>query len=176
MSKITLQKVRNLTGISGIISLILGLLILLFPGISAQLGTILVGTSFILMGIIYLFSFITLPLESSWSKLGHIILGVLYIVTGIFSLLNITATTAVLFIIIGILVGMTWVYEGCLTLTLAFTSSAKGWTIFSSIISILAGISLLLSPFIGAVALWTLLGTILLVIGIVKLIQFFSWK
>lgn len=176
MSKITLQKVRNLTGISGIISLILGLLILLFPGISAQLGTILVGASFILMGIIYLFSFITLSLESSWSKFGHIILGVLYIVTGIFSLLNITATTAVLFIIIGILVGMTWVYEGCLTLTLVFTSSAKGWTILSSIISILAGISLLLSPFIGAVALWTLLGTILLVIGIVKLIQFFSSK
>ncbi|KGF76213.1 HdeD family acid-resistance protein [Lactococcus lactis] len=170
------KKLRSSVGISGFISLIIGLLVLFFPGLTAQFGTILVGLSFILIGLVYFTSFITMPIESGWSKIGHTILGIIYIFAGVFALVNINSTTAVLFVVVGILVGMTWIYEGCLSFALISSTPSKGWVIFSGIISIIAGLALLFSPFVGAVTLWILLGIFLIIMGIFKIVQYFMWK
>ncbi|MBK0084418.1 DUF308 domain-containing protein [Lactococcus sp. S64] len=170
------KKLRNSVGLSGIISSVLGLLVLFFPGLTAQFGTILVGISFVLIGIIYFTLFITLPSWSGWEKFGHIILGLLYIIAGLFSLINISTTTAVIFIVVGILVGMTWIYEAFLSFAMVSSSNSKGWLIISGLISLIAGMMLLFTPFWGAVTLWILLGATLLVLGVFKLIQFFTWK
>jgi uncharacterized membrane protein HdeD (DUF308 family) len=45
------KKLRNNVGINGLISTLIGLLILFWPGRTAQVGTVLIGISFILIGV-----------------------------------------------------------------------------------------------------------------------------
>ena len=88
MSENILKNLRNNVGISGLVSTIMGLLILFWPGRTAQIGTVVVGAGFILIGISYLVSTFSLKDEEAWSRFGHLLLGVVYLIAGIFSLIN----------------------------------------------------------------------------------------
>lgn len=169
------KKLRNNVGINGLISTLIGLLILFWPGRTAQVGTVLIGISFILIGVSYLVSIFALMNENPWSRFGHLLLGTVYLVAGIFSLINLAAATATLFIIIGILVGFTWITEGFVSFGFVPYSPSKPWTILSGLLSVIAGFMLLLTPLWGAMALWTLLGVVVLILGIFKLIRYFTW-
>ncbi|HBC90203.1 MAG TPA: hypothetical protein DCZ00_02015, partial [Lactococcus sp.] len=97
-------------------------------------------------------------------RFGHFLLGTIYVIAGLFSLINLAAATATLFIIIGILVGFTWITEGFVSFSYVPYSPSKPWTILSGVLSVVAGFMLLLTPLWGAIALWTLLGIVILVL------------
>mgnify|MGYP002672520060 FL=1 len=175
MSENILKNLRNNVGISGLVSTIMGLLILFWPGRTAQVGTVVVGAGFILIGISYLVSTFSLKDEEAWSRFGHLLLGVVYLIAGIFSLINLGAAESILFLISGLLIGFTWITEGVLSFAFISYSPSKFWTILSGIISVVAGLMLLLAPLWGAMLLWTLLGTVMLVLGIFKIIRYFTW-
>ncbi|EKF52154.1 HdeD family acid-resistance protein [Lactococcus garvieae] len=162
------KKLRKNVGINGLISTLIGLLILFWPGRTAQVGTVLIGIS-------YLVSIFALMNENPWSRFGHLLLGTVYLIAGLFSLINLAAATTTLFIIIGILVGFTWITEGFVSFGYVPYSPSKPWTILSGLLSVVAGFMLLLTPLWGAMALWTLLGVVVLVLGIFKLIRYFTW-
>lgn len=169
------KKLRSHIGINGLLSLIAGLLILFWPGRSAAVVTILIGISFAMIGLFYIITSISASDESGWGRFGHLLLGALYLVAGIFSFINLAATTTYLFLFIGIFVGITWLVEGFTAFGMVQYSTSKGWTIFSAILSVLAGLSLLFTPFLGAAFLWILLGISLVVLGAIKIIRYFIW-
>ena len=87
------------------------------------------------------------------------------------------AAAVSLILVVGILTGMAWLIEGIIQLTiLNQISTNKFWSILSAVISVLGGLSLLFSPLLGGILVWTFFGVTLLIIGIFKIIQYVTLK
>lgn len=162
--------VRTALGVSGALSLIIGLLILLWPGRTAEVAVGIISVYVIIAGLVNIG--IGLFWRSGWARLGYIALGVLFIVAGIFSFANLSATTAWFGVFIGTLVGILWIVEGVVSLTTVnHGSKARAWTIFFAIVSIIAGVVLLFSPLLGAVTLFLLIGISLVILGVFQIVR-----
>lgn len=167
--------IRTALGLGGVLSIILGILILAWPGKTAMVVTAIIAIYAIIAGLVYAGLGIFASGKGGWARIGHIVLGVLFIAAGIIAFLNLGATTAWLAVFLGILVGVLWIIEGIVALSTLGDAPSKGWTIFFAIISILAGITLLFSPLWGAVVLWWLLGISAIVLGIIQVFRAFSF-
>ncbi|PVE72077.1 HdeD family acid-resistance protein [Microbacterium testaceum] len=161
---------RTALGISGALSLVIGLLILIWPGRTAQVAVGIIAVYVIIAGLVNIG--IGLFWRSGWARIGHIALGVLFILAGVFSFANLPATAAWLGVFIGTLVGILWIIEGVVSLTtVGHGSKARAWTIFFAIVSIVAGVVLLFSPLLGAVTLFLLIGFSLIVLGVFQIVR-----
>lgn len=162
--------VRTALGVSGVLSLVIGILILVWPGRTAEVAVGILSVYVIIAGLVNIA--IGLFWRSGWSRIGYIVLGVLFIVAGIFSFANLSATTAWFGVFIGTLVGILWIVEGVVSLTtVGHGSKARAWTIFFAVISILAGVVLLFSPLLGAVTLFLLIGISLVILGVFQIVR-----
>lgn len=173
--KAAVNGIRTAIGIGGVLAIIVGILILVWPGRTAAVVTAIIAIYAIAGGLVYAGLGIFSKGKGGWSRIGHIVLGVLFIIAGVIALLNLGQTTAWLAIFVGILVGVLWIVEGVVALSTLGDSPSKGWSVFFAIISILAGIVLLFSPLFGAVVLWWLVGIGLVVLGIVNVVRAFTF-
>jgi len=167
--------IRTAFGVGGVIALIVGILILVWPGRTALVVTAIIAAYAIAAGLVYAGLGIFSRRMGGWARVGHIVLGVLFVIAGIIAFLNLGATTVWLAVFLGILVGIMWIVEGIVSLTTLSGAGSKGFTIFFAILSIVAGIILLFSPLWGAVVLWWLLGISLIVLGIVQVVRAFTF-
>ncbi|KQR93160.1 MULTISPECIES: HdeD family acid-resistance protein [Microbacterium] len=167
--------IRTALGIGGVVALIVGILILVWPLKTASVGTVIIAIYAIVSGLVYLGLGIFSKVRGLWSRIGHILLGIVFIAAGIVAFSNLTSATIFLAVFVGVFVGITWIVEGVVALTTLDGSSGRGWTIFYAIVSLLAGITLLFSPAIGAAFLWIFVGASLLVLGIVQIIRAFTF-
>lgn len=167
--------IRTALGISGALSLIIGILILVWPGRAAMVVTAIIAVYAIVAGLIYAALGVFSKSLGGWSRVGHIVLGVLFVIAGIVAFFNLGATTAYLAVFIGILVGILWIIEGVVSLTTLGTAGSRGWTIFFAIVSIVAGVFLLFAPGLGAATLWLLIGIALLVLGVFQIVRAFTF-
>lgn len=165
---------RTALGVGGLLALIIGILVLIWPGRTAMVVTAIIAIYAIIGGLVYgsigIFSKAIRP----WPRIGHILLGIVFIVAGIIAFMNLGQTTAALAVLLGVLVGAMWIVEGIVALTTLRDSSSKVWTIIFAIISVIAGVVLLFSPLWGAVVLWWLLGISLIVLGIMNIVRAFA--
>jgi uncharacterized membrane protein HdeD (DUF308 family) len=168
--------IRTAFGVGGLIALIVGILILVWPAKTAAVVTAIIAIYAIAGGLVYAGLGIFSKSMGGWARIGHIILGVIFIIAGIIAFLNLGQATVWLAVFLGILVGIMWIVEGIVALTALGSANSKGWSIFFAIISIIAGIVLLFSPLWGAAVLWWLLGIALIVLGIVQIVRAFTWK
>jgi len=175
LAKAATNGVRTALGLGGVLSIILGVLILVWPGKTAIVVTAIVAIYAIAAGLVYAGLGIFAAGKGGWSRIGHILLGVLFIIAGIVAFANLGATAIWLAAFVGILIGILWIVEGVVSLSTLGLSASKGWTIFFAIISIVAGITLLLSPLWGALVLWWLLGISAVVLGIVQVFRALSF-
>ena len=172
------EKLRRGVGFSGIVSIIIGLLILFLPSRTAIIAASIVGIALVIMGITYIgANFIKKRDDKGqiW-RVGHFLLGFMYLFAGIFVFVDLTAAAESLFVLVGIFVGMLWIIDGFVNLTALSNFNNKLWGVILSIISIIAGAMLLFSPLWGAVALWILLGIEFIIIGLIKIIHFYNWN
>lgn len=165
--------IRTALGVSGLLALIVGILILVWPGKTAVVVAAIIAIYAIVGGIVYASIGIFSKTMGGWGRVGHIILGILFIVAGIVAFTNLTLTTELLAVLLGILVGIMWIIEGIVALTTLGDNSSKVWSIIFAILSIIAGVILLFAPLWGAVVLWWLLGISLVVLGIVNIVRAF---
>lgn len=157
---------------SGVLSAIVGLLILVMPLKSAAVVTALIALYTIIAGVVYIGLAFT-ALRTVWARVGHIVLGLVFLVAGIFALFNLGDTTLFIALFVGVFVGVAWIIDGIVSLTtLAEVQGSKGWTIFYAITSVIAGVVLLFSPMYIAL-LWIFLGAFLLVLGVVQIVRAF---
>lgn len=167
--------IRIALGLGGLIALIVGILILFWPAKTAMVVTAIIAVYVIIAGLVYACIGIFTKTKGGWARLGHIVLGLLFIIAGIVAFLNLGQTTEWLAIFLGILVGILWIVEGIVSLSTLGDASSKGWTIFFAIVSIIAGIVVLLSPLWGMVVLWWLLGISLGVLGVINIGRAFAF-
>ncbi|WP_404432747.1 DUF308 domain-containing protein [Microbacterium lacus] len=167
--------IRTALGIGGVLSVIVGILILVWPGKTAMVVAAIIAIYAIAAGLVYAGLGIFSKSKGGWARVGHIALGILFIIAGVIAFANLGATTTWLAIFIGILVGIMWIIEGIVSLSTLGDASSKGWTIFFAILSLIAGIVLLFSP-LYIVALWWVLGISLVVLGIIQIVRAFTFS
>ncbi|MCS3428793.1 uncharacterized membrane protein HdeD (DUF308 family) [Mycolicibacterium mucogenicum 261Sha1.1M5] len=168
---------RVLFGVGGLIAIVLGLFVIFAPktsaGVTLTLVAALIGAYAIVTGIVYFGTAIFSRGLGGWSRVGHILLGILYVVGGVIIMSNLMFAGVVTALMFSIMVGILWLFEGVLAFATASKSDNKVWTIIYGIVSVIAGITLLFSPLMGAVTLWWLLGISMVVLGVVQVVRAF---
>ncbi|WP_417511841.1 HdeD family acid-resistance protein [Microbacterium sp.] len=165
------KSIRVTLAVSGAIALITGVVLLVWPLKTAIIVTGIIAAYLIIAGLVYVGLGIFSGRKSGWARIGFIALGALYIVAGVVAFLNLAAATITLAFVTAIFLGVSWIVDGIVSLTLLNKDGSKAWTIIYAILSIAAGVIVLFSPLLAAVALWWVLGITLVVLGIIQIIR-----
>lgn len=167
--------VRVMLGLSGALSLVMGILVVAWPGRTAAVVAGLIAVYAFIAGLVYAGIAIFGSRKGGWWRLGYLLLAAVYIVAAVLALSNLRATAAFLAVFLGIMIGAVWVIQGAGSIALSRYAPSRGWAITAGLISIVAGILLLISPLLGAAVLWWLLGISLIVVGITQVVQAFTF-
>lgn len=165
------KSIRITLAVSGAIALIAGIVLLVWPLKTAVLVTGIIASYLIIAGLVYIGLGIFSGKKGGWARVGHIVLGALYIVAGVIAFLNLTAATITLAFITAIFLGVSWIVDGVVALTLLNKDGSKAWTIIYAVLGIAAGVIVIFSPLLAAVALWWVLGVTLVVLGIIQIVR-----
>lgn len=168
-----LAPLRTFLVISGLLMVLSGALILIWPDKSAVVLTWIIAGYTLVIGIVYAAIGLTTKL-SIWSRIGHILLGILFVVAAIIAFMNPAVSTISLAIIVTVFIGVSWIFDGIVSLTTISMARSKGWTVLFALLSLAAGIILLISPLIGGLTLWLFFGASLLALGLIQTIRAFT--
>lgn len=170
-AKSLFTSIRVALAVYGVIALLAGIVILVWPLKTAVIVTGIIAAYLVIGGLVYIGLGIFSGKRGGWSRIGHILLGLLYIAAGVIAFLNLTAATFTLAFITAIFLGASWIVDGVVALSLLNNDGSKAWTIIYAILSIVAGVVVIFAPLLAAVALWWVLGVSLIVLGLVQIVR-----
>jgi uncharacterized membrane protein HdeD (DUF308 family) len=152
----------------GIVSLLAGIAVLVWPGRTLIVVAVLFGIQLIVAGIFrFVAAFATDDLTGG-TRVLLALLGVLSLIIGLYAVRH----TQVTVLALGLLLGIFWVVNGTIELFMALSHRGmpeRGWTGVLGVLSIIAGIILVAYPGISLVTLAVLLSVWLLVLGIMEI-------
>lgn len=157
--------------VTGVASLVLGVLILVWPGASLRAAGVLFGLYLVISGIFQLVAAFGTHRRTALRVLAFVS-GTVSILLGLFCFRGPMQSI----LLLALWIGIGWLIRG-ITQTLAAASDrampARGWQIFLGIVTFIAGVVLIDSPF-ESVAVLTLVGGIWLVaVGVVEIVTAF---
>lgn len=159
----------------GLAEAVLGVIVLVWPGQTLSLVATLFGLFLIFSGIAECVLGISTPAMSGGYRFLNIITGVLSFILGVMCFRSELGSIALL----GVWIGVGWIMTG---FSRVFTFSSlpsmpgRGWAIAASVLSIIAGMIMVIYP-ISSVATLALFGGVsLAVIGLVHVFQAFQWR
>jgi uncharacterized membrane protein HdeD (DUF308 family) len=170
-AKSLFTSIRITLAVSGVIALIAGIVLLVWPIKSAVIVTAIFASYLVVAGVVYIGLGIFSKAKGGWARVGHIVLGLLYIVAGVIAFANLGAAAATLALVVVIFIGISWIVDGVVALTLLGQDGSRVWTLLYAILSIIAGIIVLFSPLIAGLAIWLFLGISLIALGIVQIVR-----
>ncbi|MEV0112849.1 HdeD family acid-resistance protein [Streptomyces sp. NPDC050844] len=158
--------------VAGVASLILGVLVLVWPGASLWAAGVLFGLYLLVSGIFQLVAAFGTHVSAAMRVMAFIS-GALSVLLGLFCFRGQMQSI----LLLALWIGIGWLFRG-ITQTVAAASDpnmpARGWQACLGVISALAGIVLIVSPF-ESVAVLTLVGGVwLLVVGVVEIVTAFQ--
>lgn len=166
---------RTIFGVSGLISLVIGVLILVFPNRSGlaimQVTAIMIAAWMLISGVVYLGLALFNKGIVGKDRALNGVLGALFLISGGIIAVNITPTATLLATLLAVVVGVMWIIEAVITFAALGSIKHKTWAVIYGIMGILAGLVMLFSPLLGAIALWILLGVSLTALGITQIIR-----
>ncbi|MDR2565643.1 MAG: DUF308 domain-containing protein [Bifidobacteriaceae bacterium] len=159
--------------VRGLAGLVLGALILFLPGLSLEAFAFVVGIFFVVAGVIRI---VMGAVDSSFTaglRILNVILGVLLAAIGAVAIrfpgFGLLATV--------LLIGFAWMMEGAATLALLPPRrQGRGWAIAFAVVSLVAGVILILWPAEMLLPLLIVAGAALVVGGIFDVVGAFSLK
>ena len=159
----------------GIITLILGVVILVWPDRTVEVVAVLFGIQLLVAGVFRFVGAIAAEGEGGGTRVLLALLGVLCFIAGLYALRHLLVTILALALILGIF----WIVNGCVEVFTALsddTLPSRGWTVFMGLLSIAAGIVVLVWPGISLVTLAVVLGIWLLVLGLMEIVLAFRLR
>ncbi|MFF7355180.1 MULTISPECIES: HdeD family acid-resistance protein [Streptomyces] len=157
---------------TGIASLILGVLVLVWPGPSLLAAGVLFGVYLLVSGIFQLVSAFGTHKTTSLRVLAFIS-GAVSVLLGLFCFRGPMQSI----LLLALWIGIGWLIRG-ITQTLAALHDprmpARGWQIFLGIVTFVAGIVLIDSPFRSVAVLTVVAGIWLVVVGITEIVTSFG--
>jgi len=155
---------------SGVLTLILGVLVLVWPGISILVAAVLFGAFLVVSGIVQVVAALRLDV-SVGSRVLLFISGALSVVLGVLAFRHFGQGYAVL--LLAIWIGVGFIFQGVAEAVLAISHPelpARGWHIFLGVLTWIAGLVVLAWPFDSIVVLALVTGVWLVVIGICQIV------
>jgi uncharacterized membrane protein HdeD (DUF308 family) len=159
---------------SGLISLILGVLVVIWPGKSILAAAVLFGVYLVVSGIAQIAFALALDV-SIGSRVLLLISGALSLVLGVLAFRHFGGGYAVL--LLAIWIGVGFVFQGVAEAALAISHPglpSRGWHIFLGVLTAIAGMIVLTYPFDSIVMLAIVTGVWLIVIGTCQMIWAFQ--
>ncbi len=158
----------------GVVTLVLGLLVLAWPSATLLVVAILFGIELVILGVIRIVGGVSLPAGTGWVRPLAIVVGVLTVVAGVICFVHPGASLVVLAIFLGI----GWVIDGVVSLVQVFRSgqSAGGRILYllAGLVSVLAGLVVVFFPGSSLLTLTRLAGILMIIVGLAQLISAFS--
>ncbi|GAA1124571.1 MULTISPECIES: HdeD family acid-resistance protein [Microbacterium] len=173
-AKSAFKAIRVSLAVSGVLSLIAGIVLLVWPVKSAVIVTGIFATYLIIAGVVYVGLGIFSKAKGGWARVGHILLGLLYVVAGVIAFANLKEAALTLALITVIFIGVSWLFDGIVSLTLLGSDGSRVWTLLYAILSIVAGVYVLFNVLAAGLVLWVFLGVSLVVLGLVQIIRAFT--
>lgn len=158
----------------GIVTAGLGAVVIFWPGHPIPLVSVLFGAQLILSAI---FRFIAALGRDArqWVRAVNLIAGVIALIAGLFFLRH-PYSLASGALVLGLLLGIYWIVTGMIDLFTALTHpglQGRGMTAVTAILSLGAGIIVLVNPSVSMTVIAWVLGGFLLVLGVLTIVQAF---
>ncbi|MCV7195410.1 HdeD family acid-resistance protein [Mycobacterium angelicum] len=160
------------TLVSGVLSVVLGVLVLAWPQISVLAAAIAFGVYLVLTGIAQVAFAFALHV-SAGSRILLFISGAAALILAVLAFRHFG--NAVL--LLAIWIGIGFIFRGVATTVSAIsdpTLPGRGWSIFVGLLSLIAGIVVMASPFASIITLAIVVGVWLVVIGVFEIVSAFG--
>jgi uncharacterized membrane protein HdeD (DUF308 family) len=159
---------------AGVLSVLIGLLVLAWPGATIRIIAWLFAIQLLVAGVLQLVSAFSAE-RGPGGRVLFALLGALSILVGLLCLREPLQTALVL----GLLIGAMWVVQGVAGMVHAIANesgAARGWAITSGVLSVLGGAVVLVYPGTSLVVLTWLFGIVLVAVGVVLVAQGLSTR
>ena len=167
-----LQHLWKSTLLSGILAVILGILVLTWPGITILVAAIFFGAYLLVTG----FAQVVFAFSLDVSAGGRVLLFISGAAALILAVLCFRSLQQSI-LLLAIWIGVGFIFRGVATAVSAIsdpTLPGRGWEIFIGVISLVAGIVMLASPFESIAMLTIVVGIWLIVIGLFEVVSAFG--
>lgn len=171
LSRSAVDAIRMAFGIGGGIALVLGVVLLAWPAKSLAVIAIIIGVNFVAAAMVRLAMAIFVTGLGGGLRVLNVVVGILLLILGIVAIKNSVATGAILAILVVVVIGLGWILEGIITLVESGRAQSRGWAIVFGVVSVLAGVAVLTVPELSAMALVTLSGILLAIVGIAGIVR-----
>lgn len=162
------------TLLSGFLSLVLGVLILAWPGRTVLVAAIFFGVYLLITGAAQVFFAFSLHV-SAGSRILLFISGAASLILALLAFRHFGQGYAIL--LLAIWIGIGFIFRGVGTTVSAIQDPllpGRGWAIFIGVISLLAGIVVLASPLESIVTLALVVGVWFVILGIFEIVSSFG--
>lgn len=159
---------------SGVLTVILGAVVLAWPGISILVAAIVFGAYLLVTGIAQVIMAFSLDVTAG----GRVLLfisGAAALILAVLAFRHFGEGYAIL--LLAIWIGVGFVFRGVATTVAAVsdpTLPGRGWQIFVGVISLIAGVVVIASPFESILTLAIVVGIWLVVIGVFEIVSAFG--
>ncbi len=157
----------------GVVTLLVGVAALVWPGRTLIVVAVLFGIQLIVTGIFRFAAAFASDDVTGGTRVLLAVLGVFSLIIGLYAVRHVLITLLALALLLGIF----WIISGAVELFTALSHRGmrgRGWTATMGILSILAGIVVLVYPSITLLVLAVVLGVWLLVFGAMQIILAFQ--
>ncbi len=164
------------TLVSGILSLILGILVLAWPGISILVAAIWFGVYLLITGIAEVVFAFSLHVTAG-SRILLFISGAASLILAVLAFRHFGTDPRTAILLLAIWIGVGFIFRGVATTVSAIsdpTLPGRGWSIFVGVISLLAGIVVIAYPFDSIITLAIVVGVWFVVIGVFEIVSSFG--
>jgi len=171
MNSLVGQRLWKWKLVAGLLTIVMGAIVLAWPGPTILVASTLFGVYLLLSGLAELFGAFALP-GSAGTRVLLFITGALSLVLAIMSFRHFGDGYAVL--LLSLWIGIGFIFQGVSAAAIGVSESdlpGRGWYIVAGIISLLAGLAVLVWPFDSIAVLTLATGIWLIVIGIGQAIQ-----
>lgn len=169
------NSVRAWLGVSGVLATLVGVAILVWPGRTAMVVSVLLAIYLLGSAVAYLAVGVFSRGIGGGARTAHLVLAVIFGATGVIALTHLRETTVWIGVFLGIWIGIAWIADGVIAFATLGDAASKGWAVIFAALSVVAGITLLFSPLWGATVLWWLLGISLVVLGVSQIVRAFTF-
>ena len=158
--------------LSGLLSLVLGVMVLAWPAKTILVAAIFFGAYLLVTGIHQVFHAFTLHV-SAGGRVMLFISGAAAIILAVLCFRSIQNSI----LLLAIWIGIGFIFRGVATAVSAISdpdTPGRGWEIFIGVISLIAGLVVMASPFESLATLTLVVGIWLIVIGVFELVASFG--
>ncbi|WNM25019.1 DUF308 domain-containing protein [Demequina capsici] len=170
------KAMSGVVGFLGAVSLLLGLVLAIWPSATLKVGAALVAINFLLSGVLRLVIGALRTGYSGAMRAVMLIFGMLLVIGGVVMLRNLDSSAKVLLLITVLMVGLGWIVEGVMALVDSSNARSRGWAIAAGALSLLAGIVVLVIPGWTAVVFVAFTAFALILLGVAGLVRSFTMR